>query len=430
MTDSTVRVTWERSAALALERFECEEYAVLALAGEVLKFEEFSVSDLLETLEARSGGTRVIVLVDAEDLCIAMSALQAGSYAYGRLPISDDELRMLVQSALPLPAPSACEDLSVKGRPLSRLDELRGQSDAMQALYEEVLKAASAEIPVLLIGETGTGKDLVAQAIHRLGERRHEPYLPVHLGAVPSELAASELFGHEKGAFTGALDRREGIFERARAGTVFLDEISTLDVRTQVSLLRLLEQHEFTRLGGIALVRSDARLIAATNEDLRQAIKAGRFREDLFYRLDVFRIFIPPLRERLGDLPLLVRAFANRFSDVHQKNVLEIAPDFVRLLEAYPWPGNVRELRNVIQRAVLVCEDRVLRPEHLPPRFRKQIDVLPKVTFTLGTPLDQIEREMVVRALALADNNRTRAAELLGISRRALYNKFRKYDLP
>jgi DNA-binding NtrC family response regulator len=424
-----VRVSWERSAASALERFESEDFAVLVLAGAILKVEEFSVSDLLEALEAQSGSTRVIVLVDAEDLDIAMSALQAGSYAYGRLPISDDELQMLVRTALAASPAGPSNDSPAKNRPVSRLDELLGRSNAMQTLYEELRKAASSEIPVLLVGETGTGKEMAAQAIHRLSERREEPYLPVHLGAMPPELVASELFGHEKGAFTGALERRRGLFERARRGTVFLDEISTLDARTQVSLLRLLEQHEFTRLGGVAPIKTRARLIAASNEDLRLAIEEGRFREDLFYRLDVFRIVIPPLRERTGDIPLLVRAFANRFSDVYQKNVLEITPDFVALLESYPWPGNVRELKNVIQRAVLVCEGPALRPEHLPPRFRRQVDVRPKITFTVGTPLEEVEREMVVAALALADNNRTRAAELLGISRRALYNKFRRHNL-
>ncbi|MDX9972973.1 MAG: sigma-54 dependent transcriptional regulator [FCB group bacterium] len=429
LADTEVRVAWERSAASALERFESQDFAVIVLAGAVLKVEEFSVSDLLETLEARSAATRVVVLVDAEDISIAMSALRAGSYAYGRLPISDEELQMLVRTALAASAPPPAEDTTPRSRPLSRLDDLLGRSSAMQTLYAETRKAASSEIAVLLIGETGTGKDLVAQAIHKLSERRKEPYLPVHLGAVPPELVASELFGHEKGAFAGALERREGLFERANSGTVFLDEISTLDARTQVSLLRLLEKHEFTRLGGIEPLTTDARLIAATNEDLRQAIEAGRFREDLFYRLDVFRIVIPPLRERAGDIPLLVRAFANRFSDVYQRNVLEITPDFIKLLEAYPWPGNVRELKNVIQRAVLVCEGPALRPDHLPPRFRKQSDSMPKITFTLGTPLDDVEREMVVAALALSDNNRTRAAELLGISRRALYNKFRKHNL-
>jgi transcriptional regulator with PAS, ATPase and Fis domain len=281
----------------------------------------------------------------------------------------------------------------------------------------------------LLIGETGTGKDLAAQAIHQQSARSEGPYIPVNLGAIPAGLVASELFGHERGAFTGAAEQRKGIFERAHDGTVFLDEIGTIDEKVQVSLLRLIEQKKFHRLGGRRGISSNVRLIAASNQDLVDAVQQGIFREDLYYRLDVFRIMMPPLQERQEDISLLIDEFLKRYNRKFQKNILGISPESVSLLESYDWPGNVRELKNVIQRGVLVCSGEVLLPEHLPPRFRADRVVRPKVTFTVGTPLEEVEREMVIRALAVAKNNRTRAADLLGISRRALYNKLHKHRI-
>jgi len=283
--------------------------------------------------------------------------------------------------------------------------------------------------PVLITGETGTGKDLAAQAIYRSGSRSGGPYLPVNLGALPRELVASELFGHEKGSFTGAAQQREGIFERAHGGTVFLDEIGSVDEKVQVSLLRLLEQKRFQRLGGRQSLTSDVRLIAATNDDLSEAVRRGAFREDLFYRLDVFHIEMPPLRERQGDVPLLIDTFLKRYNDTFRKSIRGIAPECVSIFENYDWPGNVRELKNVIQRAVLVCTDAVLAPEHLPPRLLPDQAERPSVAFEIGTPLADIEREMISLVLAFTNNNRKRAAEVLGISRRTLYNKLARYDL-
>jgi len=309
------------------------------------------------------------------------------------------------------------------------LEELHGRSERMQMVYRQIRQAAETDIPVLLTGETGTGKDLAAQAIHAKSARSQKPYVPVNLGALPPELIASELFGHEKGAFTGAVEQRKGQFELAHGGTVLLDEIGTIDEKIQVSLLRLIEQKKFHRLGGRKTIATDVRPIAASNEDLRDAVERGTFREDLYYRLDVFHIVMPPLRERQGDIPLLIEEFLRRYNEKFQKRILGIAPACISLLESYDWPGNVRELKNVIQRAVLVCTGEVLLPRHLPPRFRPDRPVRPKVSFKVGTPLDEVEREMVVRALAQAKNNRTRAAELLGISRRALYNKMRKHGI-
>ena len=308
-------------------------------------------------------------------------------------------------------------------------EKLFGESPAMKAVFRQIKQAAATDIPVLLYGETGTGKDLAARAIHAQSERREGPFMAVNLAALPQELVASELFGHEKGAFTSAEQRREGKFELADNGTIFLDEIAAIDEKVQVSLLRLIERKSFHRLGGRAAISTNARLIAASNQDLAEDVKRGTFREDLYYRLDVFRIVMPPVRERRTDIPALIDVFLQRFNKNLDKDIAGISPECVAILEAYDWPGNVRELKNVIQRAALVCNGDILLPEHLPPRFRKIPSQRPAVSFEVGTPLAEVEREMIVRTLESVGHNRTHAAEKLGISRRALYNKMRRYNI-
>lgn len=310
-----------------------------------------------------------------------------------------------------------------------RFEKLVGNSKPMEDVYRQIRQAAATDIPILLLGETGTGKDVAAQTIHEQSERNKGPYIAINLGALPSELVGSELFGHEKGAFTGAIERREGKFEEARNGTIFLDEISTIDAKVQVSLLRLIEQKTFHRLGGKTIINTNARLITASNQNLLELVEQRHFRKDLYYRLDVFRIVMPPLRQRSGDIVLLIDEFLNRFNRSLKKHIVGVAPECVSLLETYDWPGNVRELKNVVQRAVLVCAGEVLLPDHLPPRFRKGKPAPPKVSFEIGTSLEEVEREMIVRTLAAAHNNRKQAADLLGISRRALYNKLQKHKI-
>jgi transcriptional regulator with PAS, ATPase and Fis domain len=312
------------------------------------------------------------------------------------------------------------------------IEEIHGESRSMQRVFEQIYQAASTELPVLILGETGTGKELVARAIHQRSERSEGPYIPVNLGAIPTELVGSELFGHEKGAFTGAGERNRGRFEQAESGTLFLDEIATIDTKMQVSLLRVIEQKELYRLGGSRRIPTHARLIAASNENLARLVEQGRFRADLYYRLDVFRIPLPPLREREGDIPLLAEKFLERYSRDLGKDVYDISPDCGQSLESYPWPGNVRELKNVIQRAVLVCTGDVLLAEHLPGRFQNggnRQRPPDEELFKIGTTLDSMEKRMILRTLENCGNNRTRAALLLGISRRALYNKLRKHSL-
>ncbi|MBM4264607.1 MAG: sigma-54-dependent Fis family transcriptional regulator [Deltaproteobacteria bacterium] len=304
---------------------------------------------------------------------------------------------------------------------------------AMQQVIRRARDAAAVDMPVLITGETGTGKDLLAAAIHRCSRRKDKPYIAINTGAIAPELIASEIFGHEKGAFTGAQDSRPGIFEQAHGGTVFLDEIATMDAKTQVSLLRVLEEKSFRRVGGTRNIPADVRIIAAANEDLEKHVTQQRFREDLFYRLNVFHIVVPPLRERHGAVPMLTEYFIAKFAAAFGKKVHAVAPEAQRILGRYPWPGNVRELKNVIQSAVLIAEGKELTSDLLPQRITAVVrfgagdDQLGG--FPLGRTLGAIEKEVIQRTLSSVRGNKKHAAEILGISRRALYNKMSRHQL-
>lgn len=428
-SSQVVQVSREARIDRLSEFSEPVPYDVMILTSAVCKDANGEGIRRLEGLIAKSPMTKVLFLVEPEDIQIAKSALEAGTYQYAKLPVSDTELRMLIEAALASRQQNGTSKLLPKDESRNRFEPFIGRSPAMRQVYRQIRKAATTDIPLMILGETGTGKDLAAQAIHQRSRRSKGPYIPVNLGALPSELVASELFGHEKGTFTGALKQHRGKFEQGNDGTVFLDEIDCIDEKVQVSLLRLIEQKEFHRLGGEQAVKSNARLIVASNQNLEALVRAGSFRQDLFFRLDIFRIVMPPLRQRQGDIPLLVENFLAHYRQAFDKRFLEIGPECMQLLEAYDWPGNVRELKNVIQRAVLVCEGKEILPEHFPVRFRSVETPQPTATFEIGTPLEVVEREMVIRALSEANNNRTRAAELLGISRRAIYNKLRKHNL-
>jgi len=378
---------------------------------------------LLDEIEVRSQVAPVLLLVDKKDIPFGVQALARGAFQYVKMPLADEELNLLVTTAVERPGPDDTAGTA------EGLDQLIGQSPVMRSLYDQIHNAAESDIPVLILGETGTGKDLVAQAIHNLSTRNGENYIPVNLGAIPRDLIGNELFGHEKGAFTGAQKKHSGVFEQAAGGTVLLDEIDTVDEKVQISLLRLLEQKRFKRLGGKRFINSNARVIAATNNDLVELVKSGNFRQDLFFRLDVFRITVPALRERREDIPLLSRHFMGLFNRMMKRRVRKIDNACLQALQNYDWPGNVRELKNVIQRATLVCDGDTLQDEHLPPRFKKHRKPADTITIKIGTPLADVEKTMVEQALRLSGNNRTEAARLLGISRRAIYNKLKKYGL-
>lgn len=342
-----------------------------------------------------------------------------------------------------------------------------GLSPAMQEVYAAIDKAAGVDIPVLIIGETGTGKELVAQEIHVRSARQHQPFVAVNTGALTSELVASELFGHAKGAFTGATGSREGRFKEAHGGVLFLDEVTTMEERVQIALLRVLESGTFRPVGASDDIRVDVRVIAATNEPLDAAVERGRFRADLRHRLGVFPIVLPPLRERIADIPVLVDAFLCESNADFHARVSKVENKAIEALMAYPWPGNVRELRNVIARAVIVAASGKITIEHLPqrildgtagsrqpeipPRFRARIEgntalsveqweeeeggsdssffvTEQGVFLPFGASWQDVERFFGLKTLEFCDSNKTRAAEMLGVSRKTLYDKLRRWE--
>jgi Nif-specific regulatory protein len=299
----------------------------------------------------------------------------------------------------------------------------------MQRVYEAVAQVARTNTTVLIRGESGTGKELIAQAIHYNSLRAKKPFIKVSCAALPETLIESELFGYEKGAFTGAQDRRKGRFELAQGGTLFLDEIGDIHLPTQVKLLRVLQEREFERLGGTEVVKVNVRLVAATNKDMEQAIADGTFREDLFYRLNVFVIFIPPLRERKPDVLLLADHFLQRFASEHGKDIRRISTPAIDMLTAYHWPGNVRELQNVIERAVLVCDGQVVHAHHLPPTLQTAEASGTVMNVSLGEAMSAYERDLIQDALKSTRGNRAKAARLMRTTDRIFNYKVRKLGI-
>jgi Nif-specific regulatory protein len=306
---------------------------------------------------------------------------------------------------------------------------LIGASGPMRQLYEEMARVAGTNATVLIRGESGTGKELIAQAIHHHSLRCKGPFIKVNCAALPETLVESELFGHERGAFTGAQQRRKGRFELANGGTLFLDEIGELSPATQVKLLRALQEREFERVGGTESVRVDVRVIAATNRTLERALSEGSFREDLYYRLNVFPIFIPPLRERKSDILLLADHFVEKYARQHQKSIRRISTSAIDLLAAYQWPGNVRELENTIERAVLLADGEVIHGHHLPLSLQTAEATGTLVSTSLGSAVEAFERSLIEDALKTTRGNRSRAARMLSTTERVLSYKARKYGI-
>jgi DNA-binding NtrC family response regulator len=385
--------------------------------------------EFLDIISQKSAATQILYLASSTDMSLVFSALKRGSYQYAKLPISDGELRMLIDAAL-LHQPQCTSNLILKsGIRKTTFENMVGSSAKIREIYRQIRQAASTDMPVLLTGETGTGKDLVARAIHQLSTRKNKVLQPIHLGALPPELVAGELFGYEKGAFTGALQSHRGLFEKAEGGTIFLDEIGTIDEKVQISLLRLLETRKLERIGGNRTISVNVRIVVATNENLSEAVEQGRFREDLFFRLDIFQIVLPPVRERGGDIVLLVNHFLKQFSAEYQRDIVGISPECISALEYYDWPGNVREIKNVIHRAVLNSTGGILLVEHLPDRLQKAHKQPPEIKLPMGCTLKEAEQAVISRTLTWTRNNRRRTASILGISRRTLYNKLERYNL-
>jgi DNA-binding NtrC family response regulator len=309
------------------------------------------------------------------------------------------------------------------------LDGMVGACPQMREVFELIERVAAIDVVVLVTGESGTGKEMVARAIHRRSARAEGPFIAVNTGAIPSELVATELFGHERGAFTDAVSERAGLFELADQGTLFLDEISTMDQSTQVSLLRVLETNEFQRIGADRSRHTDARVVAATNENLRAYIQQGRFREDLYHRLNIFRIDLPPLRQRGDDLVLLAESFLSELSSRHGKELAGFTPEAEQALRLYQWPGNVRELQNTVLHAVISAEADQVEPGDLPAAVAGRRNGSEQLVVEIGATISDAERELIVKTLDHVNGNKRQAAKVLGISRKALYNKLKSYHL-
>jgi two-component system response regulator AtoC len=385
----------------------------------------------------------VIVVTAFGGSSTAIEAMRRGAYDYLTKPFDLDEVLLTLKRALKQRA-LAFEVKALRSRGARSEDEaaedvdddepeLIGQSAAMREVFKAIGMAAATDAVVLIVGESGTGKELVASALHRHSARAGGPFVRVNCGALPEGLIESELFGHERGAFTGADRQKPGRFERADGGSIFLDEVGELPLPAQAKMLRALQQREFERVGGTETLRTDARVISATHRDLAKEVAAGRFREDLYYRLNVARIAIPPLRDRPEDIPLLAEAILKRVERRQGWGELTLSPEALAAIKERPWPGNVRQLENALARAVIAARGRTILPEHLDADESAELMIPaagePSESLPLRALLAEVERRAIVRALGVCGGNRTKTAERLGISRRQLFDKIRQYDI-
>jgi two-component system response regulator AtoC len=386
--------------------------------------------EFLRRLKAKWPDTEVVVMTAFGSIDTAVEAMRLGAYDYMTKPIDRERFVVIVEKALERHA-LAFENKQLRDRleTRKRFDQMVGESEAMQQVYTLVEMVADSDVTVLLTGESGTGKELVARAIHHKSPKANGPFITLNCGALPENLFESELFGYEKGAFTGAMSTKIGRFELADGGTLLLDEVGELSLKSQVDFLRVLETKEFRRLGGTKLIKVDTRIIAATNRNLDEAVKQGDFREDLYYRLNVVPIRLPPLRERAGDVPLLVDQYLTESSVQHHRGPKEVSREAMRLLRLYGWPGNVRQLRNLMERLVVTVKDTTIQPWHLPEEIRTSQEDVRTMVITLGTSIQQIERQVIERTLKEVTNHRENAAKLLGISLRTLQYKIKEYGI-
>jgi DNA-binding NtrC family response regulator len=384
--------------------------------------------ELLRALKDEGSGLTIVILTAQGTVETAVEAIKEGAYDYLTKPVEPQRLKILLDKVVE--RQDTLREVKVLRKQLREhgtFGKMIGNSAQMRRVYQTIEQAAPTQASVLIWGESGTGKELVAQTIHQLSPRAQMPFVPINCAAIPETLLESEIFGHEKGAFTGASDRREGCFELADNGTLFLDEIAEMTPATQVKLLRVLQEQKFRRLGGRQEQTVDVRVIAATNVNPGEAVKSGKLREDLYYRLNVFAIELPPLRQRKDDLSLLMQSFLAEFNERNKKAVSAIDPAAMRILEQYNWPGNVREVRNIIERAVILANGDFIEPKHLPPLVTDSPDVVkPTVALEPGTTVEEAERRLILMTLEHTRDNKTRAAEILGISLKTLHNKLNR----
>jgi two-component system response regulator AtoC len=392
--------------------------------------------------------TEVVLMTGQASLETSIRALRLGAADYLVKPVNPQHLKGLLSRLIrPSQLRAELAEITEQWRETGRFGSLIGASDAMQSVYRQIARVAETAVSVFIHGESGTGKELVAKAVHELSRRREQPFLAVNCGAISPHLIESEIFGHERGSFTGAERQHQGFFERAHGGTLFLDEVTEMPLNLQVKLLRVLENGTFMRVGSTQLQQTDVRIIAATNRDAAEAVMRGGLREDLLYRLNVFPISLPPLRERAGDIPLLARSFLDDLQRQEQTSK-RFTPEAMERFKAYSWPGNVRELRNAVQRAWVMApgaeiDDEWLpkpagseaprppsqRPGAEPPLPEARMDGHRELSIRVGTPLAEVERQLILATFEYCGQHKERTAALLGISMKTLYNRLKEYRL-
>ena len=430
-----------------LRKWNCEVLGVGSGEDALAKFQEYAPSVILADVELpgmnglellRHLGDEiqripVIVITGRGSDERVVQAIEAGAFWYIEKPLKPPVLRALLDRALGrVRDQKTVAVLTRQLREAGKLGVLVGAAQAMQEVMHQVEVAAPSTASVLITGETGSGKEMVARSIHMLSPRVDRPFVAINCSAIPESLMESEIFGHEKGAFTGAAERRIGCFELADGGTLLLDEIGEMPAPTQAKLLRVLEDPKVRRLGSKVETPVDVRVLAATNKNPEQAVADGHLRQDLYFRLNVFHIHLPPLREHKEDLALLVERLLAEISEKHGRRVTAVGADVMELFKSYPWPGNVRELRNVLERSAIACDRGTIGRQHLPTDFghapATASSGLAGMRFPIGTTVDAAERELILQTLAATSQNKTRAAELLGISLKTLHNKLKEYE--
>jgi DNA-binding NtrC family response regulator len=370
-----------------------------------------------------------IIISGQGDVPEAVEAIKLGAVDYLRKPVDPPHLRQMLRN-LAENITMRDENLSLRRRlaDVGELGPLVGKSASMRRVIATIERIAEASASIVITGESGSGKELVARTIHQMSSRRTKPYVGVNCAAIPETLMESELFGHERGAFTGADRRREGCFEAANGGTLLLDEITEMKIELQAKLLRVLEEHHLRRVGGNSEIALYVRVLAASNRDVAQAVRDGKLREDLYYRLNVFTIDLPPLRERREDIPLLAQNFVQHYAARDNMDIVGVDDEALSALQAHPWPGNVRQLRNIMERALIVCNGRVIRRSDLPADFQSISSVESGyVKIRVGSTLEEMEKELIRRTIEFSSGNKTRAAQMLGVTPKTLYNKLERY---
>jgi len=449
VADDEKSITEGLSALLKLEGYDAVTVNDGAKVITMMARKSFSVAlvdlmmpgltgiEILREVKRREWPTEVIIITGQGSIDSAVEAMKQGAYDFLTKPVEPKRIRSLIPKAVERynlvvtnrRLASRNQQLAKTVERLSGYGKIVGRAEKMQQVYDLIGAVADTTANVLVTGESGTGKELVAGAIHDQSRRRNGPFVAVNCSAFPVSILENELFGHEKGAFTGALKEKAGCFELADSGTLFLDEIGEMPPDTQSKLLRVLEERKFRRLGGTKEVEVDVRIVAATNRDVQTALKKGALREDLYFRLSVVEIELPPLRERISDLPLLLEKFVKFFSEKNERKVKGFSSECIVALQKYNWPGNVRELRNLVERVVILCRTDVIELALLPKQILFPTAGNRESQVEIGRPLHEIEKEAIFKTLEMTGNNKTRAAQLLGISLKTMHNKLNKYFL-